>query len=373
MSRPPRILSLAALLAFLLPATARGWGGATHVYIAQHYSQHLPATIDGLRVYDDVVAQHVNDPDTRKSYTPGEAEKHYIDIDAYPEFFTGRLSHDLGTLEAEYGPATVVARGVLPWAVGDETVALTQQFAAQQWGAAALTIADLCHYVGDATQPLHCTQNYDGQLTGNYGIHSRYESEMMSAHIGDLQTPPRTVTYRASPVDAIFDVIGASWSDVATVLDGDNSARAASGGPYDATYYAALWAATQSVTRERINEATVVTASLVYTAWVDAGRPEVPGSSAPVDSVAPAIARLEAGPTPFHGGIAIHFAGAGPLRLEVFDARGARVARLAENTSGSGSLVWRPADAGRSLGPGLYFVRLTGPGLVLVRRIVFLG
>ena len=43
----------------------------------------------------------------------------------------------------------------------------TQQFQAQQWSAAALTIADLCHYVGDGCQPLHCTENYNGQLTGN--------------------------------------------------------------------------------------------------------------------------------------------------------------------------------------------------------------
>jgi hypothetical protein len=53
----------------------------------------------------------------------------------------------------------------------------------------------------------------------------------------------------------------------------------------------------------------------------------------------------------------------------VFDLRGARVARLADNVAGEGSVTWRPGSTGAPVGPGLYFVRLSGPGTNVVRRV----
>ncbi len=365
-----------ALLVFLfcvaLPATGWGWGGATHRYIAQHYSQHLPATIDGLRAYDSTVSLHVTDPDTRKGSTPGESYRHYIDIDAYPAFLAGTLTHSRSALEAQYGAATVLANGVLPWIVGDVVGTLASQFRTEQWSAAALTIADLCHYAGDATQPLHCTANYDGQLTGNNGVHSRYESDMMALHLAELTTPVLPVRYYASVNDTMFTAIGQSWAAVSVILQADDDAIDRGSGQYNTTYYDVLWSDTQAMTRARIDSATVLTASLVYTAWVNAGRPVVPGSSAHVEPGPLAGNALSAGPTPFRTELAIRFAGDGPLAVDVFDVRGARVARLADAVPGAGSVSWRPAEAGRRLEAGLYFVRLSGPGWQRVRRVTLL-
>ena len=354
-----------------LPSTGWTWGAVGHHYIAQNYSQHLPAYIDGLRAYDSNVDLHVTDPDTRKSYTPGESYRHYIDIDTYPEFLAGTLARDRATLEAEYGASYVLNVGVLPWAIGEVTTTLTQQFQAQQWSAAALTIADLCHYVGDANQPLHCATNYDGQLTGNNGIHSRYESSMLSTYLNQLHTPAMTVAYYSSPLDAAFDVIAASWAGVSPILAADNAAKAASGGSYNSTYYASLWNSTHTLTQARLDTASVITASLVFTAWTDAGRPIVPGSSAdvpPLPAPDPGV-HLVAGPSPFRDVLTVRFAGAGPMSVDVFDVRGARVARLVDHATEAGTVTWRPGSSGAAVGPGLYFVRLTGPGLKLVRRV----
>lgn len=364
------VVFLATILAVALPATGWTWGSVAHHYIAQHYSQHLPATIDGLRSFDSVVDSHVMDPDNRKSSTPGESVKHYIDIDWYPEFLAGTITHDRATLEAEYGASTVSSNGVLPWAVGDVVAVLTQQFQAGQWSDAALTIADLCHYVGDSCQPLHCTVNYNGYDTGNGGIHSRYESTMMGQHIGDLNTPQMPVTYYPNPVDAMFDIITTSWGSVAAIMQADDDAKVASGGSTtSSTYYAALWAGTETFTRERVNAATVATASFVYTAWVDAGEPPVPGSTADVGPTLAAGINLSAGPTPFGDALAIRYSGPGPLSLDVYDVRGARVAHLVDRASGAGSVSWRPASG---VGPGVYFLRLSGPQVNVVRRITHL-
>ncbi len=352
---------LAVLLCAVLPSTGWTWGQDGHHYIAQHYSQHLPADLDSLRACDSEVDAHVTDPDTRKGSTPGESERHYIDIDYYPEFLAGTLPRDRATLEALYSPATVSGEGVLPWAIAEVVTRLTQQFQARQWSAASLTIADLCHYVGDANQPLHCTVNFDGQVTGNNGIHSRHESGMISTYLGQLDTPAMSVTYYASPLDAAFDVIAASWAGVAPILAADTEATDAAGGSTSsATYYASLWNSTRVLTQARLDTASVMTASLVYTAWVDAGQP-TPGANA--------SALLAAGPSPFGDALTVRFAAGGPLSVEVFDVRGARVARLADDVSGEGSVTWRPGGSGVPVRPGLYFVRLSGPGTNLVRRV----
>ena len=362
-------LSTFAFVAMLasMPTCVWAWGSATHHYIAQNYSKHLPPNMDGLRAYDSVVDAHVTDPDTRKSSTPGEAPRHFIDIDAYSEFVFGVMPHDRAVLEATYTPVFVEDTGIVPWAIGEVVNTLSAQFAAQQWSAAALTIADLCHYVGDATQPLHCAKNYDGQLTGNNGIHSRYETTMMGQHIADLHTSPMTVAYYASPVDAAFGIVSGSWSRVSDLLAADNTAKAAAGGSTSGTtYYNSLWSSTQAFTRVRVDSATVVTASMVYTAWMNAGHPTIPGSTASVDPSMPLGVALSAGPSPFRDALSIGFTGQGPLTLDVFDVRGRTVARLAEGASGGGRITWRPEA---SVGPGLYFVRLTGPGVNVTRRI----
>src|SRR5262245_13695159 len=279
------------------------------------------------------------------------------------------MPHDRSALEAQHGASTVLQTGIVPWAVAEVVTTLTQQFQAHQWDAAALTIADLCHYVGDATQPLHCTKNYNGQLTGNPGIHSRYESTMTGSHIGDLSTPLMPVVDYASPVDAMFGIVSGSWDKVNALLQADNTAKAASGGSFNSVYYASLWNSTQAFTRTRIDSATVATASFVYTAWIDAGRPVIPGSTAGVEPTPAVVSFIEAGPTPFREALSIRFAGAGPMSVEVYDVRGARVERVVDGAAAAGSVAWRPAG---SVAPGLYFVRLTGPGFAATKRVTLL-
>lgn len=360
-----RAAAAAAWLAAALPACGWAWGGEAHRHIASYYSQHLPPEIDGLRAYDAVVRSKVTDPDTRKSYTPGESYRHYIDLDWYPEFLAGTLPHDRAALEAEYGAQVVLDNGVLPWAVGEVTAAMTRQFRTAQFDSLAVSIADLCHYVADGCQPLHCTKNYNGQYTGNTGIHSRYESTMLDGFLGQLVTDPMPVQYYPSAVDGMFATVTASWGWVDDILRADTEAKALSGGAYDGVYYETLWYWTEGFTRDLLDEASQATASFVYTAWVDAGRPTVPNSSVAVEPPpAMAAGRLEAGPSPFRGELTVRFAGAGPLTVDVFDVRGARVARLAESAAGGGTANWRPAA-----GAGLYFVRLSGPGVNLTRRV----
>ena len=203
------------LLAAIVPAPAHAWGSLGHRTIAGEYGGSLPWPLDGLRSEDVWIVDHVLDPDTRKSTIPAERYRHYIDIDAYPEYHAGTLSHDRAVLEASYGAAQVEQWGVVPWAIGEVTDSLSAALATGRWDRARLWISDLCHYVGDLHQPLHCTLNYDGQLTGNNGVHYRYETRMLDLNAAALQLDAGTVTYLPDPIDAAFAIAGAgrlTWS-----------------------------------------------------------------------------------------------------------------------------------------------------------------
>ncbi|MEO6462093.1 MAG: hypothetical protein ABIP29_03370, partial [Candidatus Eisenbacteria bacterium] len=371
---------LAALLvaaASLLPAPAGAWGGLGHRSIASQYGESLPPALQPLRAEDAWVTDHVMDPDVRKSTVPGEGYRHYIDIDAYPEYALGTLSHDRATLEAQYGAAQVEQWGIAPWAIGEVTDSLSAAMARGDWTRARTWIADLCHYVGDLHQPLHCTKNYNGQLTGNTGIHSRYETTMLNRYPQALQFDAGTADDLVDPVEAAFAIAGASQQAHYAVLDADTQARAAAGGSVSSdTYYAELWSRTSTLTLARMTGASVGTASFVYTAWVDAGHPAVPGGTVDAgggvaSTSAGATLALSAGPVPARDALVLSFVlpAAAPPAFELIDVRGRRVARIAAGPrpAGPGRFTWPLA---REVPPGIYFVRLAVPGRAADARVV---
>src|SRR4029077_88703 len=177
-------------------------------------------------------------------------------------------------------------------------------------------------------------------------------------YIGDVHTPPEVVDYYSSPVDEMFDVIGNSWSDIPIVLDGDNVSKAASGGSFNSIYYQTLWQETQPMTEQQLSEASRITASYVFTAWVNAGSPVVPGSTVVGAPGASGLAAsLELSPHPARGAIEVRYRAASAPKIDVFDARGAQVASMAARAS-SGTLSWDPRTGDTQVRAGIYFVQL---------------
>ena len=84
----------------------------------------------------------------------------------------------------------------------------------------------LAHYTADAHVPFHAALNYDGQLTGQWGIHSRFESELFERYQSRLAVAPRPVAPVASAREFIFESLTASFSLVQPVLDADKAAVA---------------------------------------------------------------------------------------------------------------------------------------------------
>jgi hypothetical protein len=280
-------LASAIVLALLVlrPAPAGAWGGDVHRLINRSAVTCLPVDFAGFAQWAGDLEQLSTDADDRKDYVPTEAMRHYIDIDDYPEFFTHTLPHDYDAMVARYGAARVTDNGILPWAIDETYQNLVAAFEARDWTKAVKLAADIGHYVGDLHQPLHDTKNYDGDLTNQWGIHSRFESNMTDRYMTFLTPSPQTAFVVNDVLNTAFDWIDEIYPGVQIILDADTAAKAESGGSTrNSTYYAALWEGVGQYTAYWIQAATVRIASLWYSAWREAGSPPLPGTS-PVRAV----------------------------------------------------------------------------------------
>jgi hypothetical protein len=135
--------------------------------------------------------------------------------------------------------------------------------------------AVLSHYIEDAHQPFHATENYDGQLTNQRGIHSRFETELVLRNRESLNVVPTAIRPIGNIRAFMFETIIASQALVAPVLQAERGA-AAGREFYDDAYYAALFAGVRPLLQKRLAETTTSVASVIVAAWEQGGKPALP-------------------------------------------------------------------------------------------------
>lgn len=227
-------------------------------------------------VWASDLSYHASDADYRKDSDTSEAPKHYIDIDTYQDFVVDhRILQDWDSITNAFGYANVINEGILPWATVTTYDTLRNCFARQDWNKAMLTAADLGHYVADGHMPLHITKNYNGQLTGNTGIHSRYESTMIGNYSSQIVYNGDTNLQVIQNVNQyVFNYIYNNYKYKDSVLIADNLAKTAAGGSTTSSVYTLnLWNKTKGLTILLFQNASHALAELIYTAWVNAGSP----------------------------------------------------------------------------------------------------
>jgi hypothetical protein len=206
-----------------------GWGSTGHKIINRNGALELPVEMLGFIQHASMLADSASNADNRKGRDPSEGPKHFIDIDDYPEFTSRSVSHSLDSLVMKYGLQRVTTNGFLPWAIANAADSLSAQMRRGEWNRVWSTAADVGHYVADAHQPLHCTTNYDGQLTNNRGIHSRYETGMVDRYQQFIILSLGQVTYVDNALDFAFGMIYRSYAYVDSIILADNNAKLVSG------------------------------------------------------------------------------------------------------------------------------------------------
>jgi hypothetical protein len=135
--------------------------------------------------------------------------------------------------------------------------------------------ASLAHYVSDAHVPFHAVVNYDGQLTGQHGIHTRFESVLFERYRGQLTIAPKPIAPILETRDFMFATIIDGTQLVAPILKADLEAIGTRD-VYDDAYFKGFFASTRPVLERRLNEAIAAVAATIAGAWEAAGKPPVP-------------------------------------------------------------------------------------------------
>ncbi len=355
------------LLVFVLAS----WGRTGHRVISFKSALSYNREMKNFWDWTAYLTTHSSDADARRASFPNEAPFHYIDIDNFPEFKTsGKISQSFDEMLSKHGGKFLFKQGILPWTTLSVFDSLSQSFRKKDFEKAAYFAADLGHFVADGHMPFHITGNYDRQLTGNKGIHGRYESAMINRFENDFSYSGKPAVYITNPEDYIFSYLYKNYKYIDSVLVADNLAQKVAGNSSSKLYAETLWKETSGFTQSLFEEASFVFSSLLYTAWVNGGKPSIKKNQDFLLTTSETQTWKVSTRGFFKKAVEIDYLENTDrkMNISVYDFSGKLIETLieAEQNSAPVQIEWKPKDKGKAV----YFVVLKSEHYFYVRKVV---
>ena len=289
----PRLIAFFAVgIGFL----TLSWGIVGHERINKAAVMALPKPLQ-VFFYNhiDFITQEASVPDIRKyalNYK-NENPRHYFDMENFGP--VDSLPQTMEAAKKKYDAKFLNDNGILPWYIEDMMVKLTKAFKDKNRAEILFLAADLGHYIGDAHMPLHTSANHDGQLTDQKGIHSLWESRLPELFVKNYKLNVPEAQYYQDVHKATWDMIHDTHSLAQPLLDIDKKLRTATpegevfkkdadGKILKSKYNTAVFAdqyaeklhkELNGMVENQMRKAITATASFWYTAWVNAGKPDL--------------------------------------------------------------------------------------------------
>lgn len=270
------------------------WGFYGHHRINRMAVFTLPPEIFGFyKKHIEYITEHAVDPDKRRFAVKEEGARHYIDIDHYVN--NGENPFDV--VPKKWNDAvekltedTLRAYGIVPWHIETMARRLTYAFKDKNVDLILKYSAELGHYVADAHVPLHTTENYNGQMTNQKGIHGLWESRLPELFadkydyfVGKAEYVKninefawKAVKSSNEAVDSVF----LTEKQLSLEFPPDQKYSYETRGramvktysqPFSEAYHTRL----NNMVERRMCEAIIHVGSIWYTCWVDAGQPDL--------------------------------------------------------------------------------------------------
>jgi hypothetical protein len=270
--------SLLVAILFLALPSSFGWGDNAERMIVDKAVDTLPQEMlpffQANRAY---LMQHVTDPLEAEARSPAEQPKGFIQLDHYGAYPFAALPRTYTAAVAKFGRRQLDARGVLPWQIGLYSKRLTDAFRAHNWDDAKLSAAELAHYVAAAHDPFKSTVNADGTLSNQQGINLRFGVGLVDRYQRFFFLKPNEAAFIRDPTDHAFEMSVDAHSWLENVLIADRRAHEGLTG-YPSEYYDRFYAQVGAVLIRQLSDASTDLGSYWMTAWINAGRPQLPGS-----------------------------------------------------------------------------------------------
>jgi len=286
--RMRKLLTLGfSLIAFIL---FTNWGFFGHQRINRLAVFTLPTEMIGFyKANINYITEASVNPDRRRFSSQDEAPRHYIDLDHYGDSVLTTMPQFWSAAVSKYSEDTLKAYGIVPWHINKMYYSLRDAFLMRDPARILRISAEIGHYIGDAHVPLHTTENYNGQLTGQEGIHAFWESRLPEMFSDDFNFFVGRANYVSNPQVAAWNAVRTSHEAVDSVLTeekklslrmGDRKYSFETKGrqtvrvysrPYSIAYFKLL----DGMVEKRMRAAIKMTGDFWYSAWVDAGQPDM--------------------------------------------------------------------------------------------------
>lgn len=268
------------------------WGFYAHRKI-NHYAVFLlpPEMMVLYKPHIDFLAEHAVDPDKRRYAVPEEGPRHYIDIDHYGNYPYDALPRKWSDAVAKYSEDTLNQYGIVPWWLQTMLHRLTDAFKEKNQAKILKYSAEIGHYISDSHVPLHACSNHNGQYSDQKGIHGFWESripELLAEKEWDFFIGK--AEYIKNPADFIWTRVLESAAAADTVLQFEKQLTKKYPGDqkfayedrngtiirqYSSSFSIAYNNQMKGMVERRMRQSIYAVASFWYTAWVNAGQPNL--------------------------------------------------------------------------------------------------
>lgn len=269
------LLWVVAVLAFV-PSRTFAWGANAQKIVVNKAVDTLPPDVrplfDANRAF---LVLHVTDPLETESTNPTEKHNHFLYLDKYGRFPYTALPRTYKAAVGKYGKSKLESTGLLPWQIGVYNAKLTEALKLGKWDEAKLDAAILAGYVSEAHDPFNTTENFDGHLTLQNGINERFGIMLIDRFSSFFPMRPNDASFISDPTDHAFESCLSAHSWLETILLADRNARLA-GKSYDDEYFDRFYNLTAATLIRQLSDAATDIGSYWLTAWINAGRPQLP-------------------------------------------------------------------------------------------------
>jgi hypothetical protein len=291
-----RLASVVTLGFFCLaaqPPAAHAWGNEGHRLINRLAAATLPASVPGF-LRTEAAADEIEylgpEPDRWRSpaepeLVAAQAPEHFIDLelaDALGPLPHKRLDFEAKVFAAGQRPEKI---GLQPWEATEvwerlkaalreyRTLSAANKDTRGVEQAAIFYAGWLGHYVGDASQPLHTTIQYNGWVGANpngyttgHRIHWQFEGPFVGANLHQPEVRARMTALKAIDGD-IFDGYVAYLRHTQTYVEKVYQLEKAGG------FEGAGSAESREFTAERLAAGASMLRDMIFTAWLESGKP----------------------------------------------------------------------------------------------------
>jgi hypothetical protein len=215
-----KFLILSLVTFFGVNAPCYSWGFYAHKQINQLAVFALPVEMFPFYKRNiGYITEHAVDPDKRRYLVKGEDIKHYIDLDYYEKSLPlDTIPFTYKEAVEKYGKDSLHANGIVPWNIQWKLQSLSEAFATKNEALILKISAELGHYIADAHVPLHTTSNYNGQQTGQHGIHGFFETRLPELYMQQYDFFIGTAEFLYHPLQYTWEAVSGSYQCLDSVF-----------------------------------------------------------------------------------------------------------------------------------------------------------